>query len=73
MRRHIEYFRSSGKFCMAYMERAGEKEYYLASVSAEGPNTLQLKRLQLSPRLLIHPLISHMHRAFLPRPPAGVR
>ncbi|KAI3438408.1 hypothetical protein D9Q98_000839 [Chlorella vulgaris] len=35
VRRHIEYFRSSGKFCMAYMERAGEKEYYLASACGE--------------------------------------
>lgn len=68
MRRHIEYFRSSGKFCMAYMERAGEKEYYLASVSAEGPNTLQLKRQQLSPRLLIHSLVFYMPAPSFPAP-----
>lgn len=31
LRRHVEMFNASGKFSIAYMERAGEKEYYLAS------------------------------------------
>ncbi|KAL6780934.1 SPP1A [Auxenochlorella protothecoides x Auxenochlorella symbiontica] len=35
LRRHIDYFRESGKFSLAYMERAGEKEYYLASAFEE--------------------------------------
>eukprot|EP00887_Chlorella_sp_A99_P004631 scaffold4.g4631.t1 len=35
LRRHIEFFRQSGKFTIAYLERAGEKEYYLASACEE--------------------------------------
>lgn len=35
LRRHVEYFRESGKFAIAYLERAGEKEYYLASAFSE--------------------------------------
>jgi len=35
IRRHIEYFKSSGKWTIAYCERAGEKEYYLASAFAK--------------------------------------
>lgn len=35
IRRHLEYFRKSGKWTVAYMERAGEKEYYLASAFEE--------------------------------------
>lgn len=35
IRRHVEFFRESGKFAMAYLERAGEKEYYLASAFEE--------------------------------------
>ena len=31
LRRHIELFNESGKMSIAYMERAGEKEYYLAT------------------------------------------
>lgn len=31
----MEYFRESGKFSIAYMERATEKEYYLASAFEE--------------------------------------
>jgi len=35
IRRHVEFFNQSGKFSVAYMEEAGEKEYYLASVFKE--------------------------------------
>ena len=35
IRRHVEFFRKSGKFSMAYLERAGEKEMYLASAFEE--------------------------------------
>ncbi len=35
IRRHIELFKQSGKWTVAYMERAGEKEYYLASAFDE--------------------------------------
>lgn len=35
IRRHIEFFKSSGKWTIAYCERAGEKEYYLASAFAK--------------------------------------
>ncbi|KAG1677042.1 hypothetical protein FOA52_001212 [Chlamydomonas sp. UWO 241] len=35
LRRHITYFRESGKFTMAYMKVASEKEYYLASACAD--------------------------------------
>lgn len=31
IKRHVEFFRKSGKFSMAYIERAGEKEMYLAT------------------------------------------
>lgn len=31
IRRHIEFFKKSGKFTVAYLERAGEKEYFLAT------------------------------------------
>eukprot|EP00245_Coleochaete_scutata_P009806 TRINITY_DN3318_c0_g2_i1.p1 TRINITY_DN3318_c0_g2~~TRINITY_DN3318_c0_g2_i1.p1 ORF type:complete len:675 (-),score=159.34 TRINITY_DN3318_c0_g2_i1:158-1915(-) len=33
--RHIEYFRQSGKLCMAYMAVGGEKEYYVACACGE--------------------------------------
>lgn len=35
LRRYVELFKQSGKFTIAYMERAGEKEYYLASAFNE--------------------------------------
>ncbi|KAL4444953.1 hypothetical protein ABPG77_004003 [Micractinium sp. CCAP 211/92] len=35
LRRHIEAFKQSGKFSMAYLERGGEKEYFLASCFGE--------------------------------------
>ena len=35
IRRHVEMFRASGKFTIAYLERAGEKEYFLASAFEE--------------------------------------
>ena len=35
IRRHVELFKESGKWAIAYMERAGEKEYYLASAFNE--------------------------------------
>lgn len=35
IRRHVELFKQSGKWTVAYMERAGEKEYYLASAFDE--------------------------------------
>ena len=35
IKRHVEFFRKSGKFSMAYLERAGEKEMYLASAFEE--------------------------------------
>jgi protease-4 len=31
IKRHLAYFKASGKFSIAYLERASEKEYYLAS------------------------------------------
>lgn len=31
IRRHVEYFRKSGKFTIVTMKQGGEKEYYLAS------------------------------------------
>jgi hypothetical protein len=31
IRRHVELFNASGKMSIAYMERAGEKEYYLGT------------------------------------------
>lgn len=35
IKRHVSFFRQSGKWAIAYMERAGEKEYYLASAFGE--------------------------------------
>lgn len=35
IRRYIELFKQSGKFTMAYVEIAGEKEYYIASACTE--------------------------------------
>jgi protease IV len=35
IRRHVELFKESGKWTVAYMERAGEKEYYLATAFDE--------------------------------------
>lgn len=35
IKRHLAYFRESGKFSIAYLERAGEKEMYLASAFEE--------------------------------------
>jgi hypothetical protein len=35
LRRYIKLFRDSGKFTIAYMKTAGEKEYYLASAFQE--------------------------------------
>ncbi|KAL6747559.1 peptidase family S49-domain-containing protein [Haematococcus lacustris] len=35
IRRYISYFKASGKFSVAYMKQAGEKEYYLASACKE--------------------------------------
>jgi hypothetical protein len=35
LRRHVAAFRASGKWAVAYLERAGEKEYYLASAFGE--------------------------------------
>jgi protease-4 len=35
IRRHVELFRRSGKWAVAYLERAGEKEYFLASAFGE--------------------------------------
>ena len=35
IRRHVEMFKKSGKFAIAYLERAGEKEYFLASAFSE--------------------------------------
>lgn len=34
-KRYLSYFRQSGKFTVAYMKIAGEKEYYLASAFEE--------------------------------------
>lgn len=31
IRRYVELFKASGKFTLAYMKLAGEKEYYLAT------------------------------------------
>ncbi|GAQ82938.1 hypothetical protein KFL_001300010 [Klebsormidium nitens] len=35
LRRHIEYFKKSGKYTIAYVETGGEKEYMLASACNE--------------------------------------
>jgi protease-4 len=35
IRRHVAYFKKSGKYSIAYLERAGEKEMYLASAFGE--------------------------------------
>eukprot|EP00210_Caulerpa_lentillifera_P006203 g5927.t1 len=35
IRRHIEFFTSSGKYSIAYLESGGEKEYFLASSFSE--------------------------------------
>lgn len=35
LRRHLDFFRASGKFTVAYLERGGEKEYFLASACAQ--------------------------------------
>ncbi len=35
LRKYIELFRKSGKFSMALMKNAGEKEYYLATAFEE--------------------------------------
>eukprot|EP00195_Chlamydomonas_chlamydogama_P015757 CAMPEP_0202909918 /NCGR_PEP_ID=MMETSP1392-20130828/50619_1 /ASSEMBLY_ACC=CAM_ASM_000868 /TAXON_ID=225041 /ORGANISM="Chlamydomonas chlamydogama, Strain SAG 11-48b" /LENGTH=725 /DNA_ID=CAMNT_0049599831 /DNA_START=187 /DNA_END=2361 /DNA_ORIENTATION=- len=35
IRRYLSYFRQSGKFTIAYMKQASEKEYYLASACQE--------------------------------------
>lgn len=35
IRRHVEFFRKSGKPCIAYMVTGGEKEYYLAAACSE--------------------------------------
>lgn len=35
IRRHIEFFRQSGKFTIAYLDRGSEKEYFLASACEE--------------------------------------
>lgn len=35
IRRHIDFFKQSGKFSVAFMVRGGEKEYYLASACDE--------------------------------------
>ncbi|KAG2432803.1 hypothetical protein HXX76_008537 [Chlamydomonas incerta] len=35
IKRHIDYFRASGKYCVAFMKQAGEKEYYLATACSE--------------------------------------
>ncbi|GBF99919.1 serine protease chloroplastic, partial [Raphidocelis subcapitata] len=35
VRRYVELFRSSGKFTVAWMKNAGEREYYLASAFGE--------------------------------------
>ncbi|GMH37280.1 hypothetical protein BSKO_05153 [Bryopsis sp. KO-2023] len=35
VRRHVEFFKQSGKFSIAYMTRGAEKEYYLASACDE--------------------------------------
>lgn len=35
IRRHLEFFNSSGKFSVAYMESGGEKEYFVASAFQE--------------------------------------
>jgi hypothetical protein len=33
--RHIDYFRASGKYVVAWMKQGGEKEYYLATACSE--------------------------------------
>ncbi|KAG2448920.1 hypothetical protein HYH02_006268 [Chlamydomonas schloesseri] len=35
IKRHIDYFTASGKYCVAFMKQAGEKEYYLATACSE--------------------------------------
>lgn len=35
IRRHLEYFRASGKFSVVYMKQGAEKEYYLATAFEE--------------------------------------
>ena len=35
IRRHLEFFRQSGKFTIGYMERGNEKEYFLLSACEE--------------------------------------
>ncbi|GLC74286.1 hypothetical protein PLESTF_001485100 [Pleodorina starrii] len=35
IRRHLDYFRSSGKYAVAWMKQGGEKEYYLATACSE--------------------------------------
>ena len=35
IRRHVDHFKASGKYSIAYLERAGEKEMYLASAFSE--------------------------------------
>jgi len=35
IKRHVELLKESGKFAIAYLERAGEKEFYLASAFKE--------------------------------------
>lgn len=44
LRRHVEHFKASGKFCIAYIERGGEKEYLLATACTRVvvPPTAQL-------------------------------
>ena len=52
IRRHIELFKESGKFTVAYVERAGEKEYFLASafdeIYAPPSASLSLRGLSVS-------------------------
>lgn len=50
LRKYLEFFRESGKDTMAYMERGGEKEYFLATACAEIyiPPTAQLALKGLS-------------------------
>jgi hypothetical protein len=50
LRRHIAFFRASGKASVAYMKRGGEKEYYLATACDEiyVPPTAQLSLRGLS-------------------------
>jgi Peptidase family S49 len=50
IRRHVAFFRASGKPTVAYMKRGGEKEYYLATCCEEVyvPPTAQLALRGLS-------------------------